>query len=164
MTREEALTEWVMPAIRRTWNEKKCDEILKALAQEPCIQEKQANADKIDAVYIDGFKAGYSQARFDLEQESCDDCVSRKAAIDACLKGLNRKEMVSNIKALPPVTSAEKVAHWEYVQYDGNPNIGNWHCSKCRAIVNYKPTYNWEKKPYHKFCPNCGRKMEDVKE
>ena len=26
-------------------------------------------ADKIDAVYIEGFKAGYSQARFDLEQE-----------------------------------------------------------------------------------------------
>jgi hypothetical protein len=84
---------------------------IKALEQEPCIQEKQANADKIDAVYIDGFKAGYSQARFDLEQEpkycdrnicikneyngiSCDECevtksqepcedaISRQAAID----------------------------------------------------------------------------------
>ena len=32
-------------------------------------EAKQANTDKIDAVYIDGFKAGYSQARFDLEQE-----------------------------------------------------------------------------------------------
>lgn len=54
---------------------------IKALEQEPCIQEKQANADKIDAVYIDGFKAGYSQARFDLEQELCEDCVSRNAII-----------------------------------------------------------------------------------
>ena len=45
------------------------DEAIKELEQNPCIQEKQANADKIDAVYIDGFKAGYSQARFDLEQE-----------------------------------------------------------------------------------------------
>lgn len=35
MTREEALTEWVIPAIEKTWNEKKCDEILKALEQEP---------------------------------------------------------------------------------------------------------------------------------
>ena len=34
--------------------------------------------------------------------EPCD-AVNRKAAIDACLKGLNRKEMVSNIKSLPSV-------------------------------------------------------------
>ena len=24
---------------------------------------------------------------------------------------------------------------WKYVQYDANPNIGNWHCSECRHIV-----------------------------
>lgn len=73
MLREEAIEKWVIPALKRTWNEKRCKEIIEALEQEPCIQEKQANADKIDAVYIDGFKAGYSQARFDLEQEPCDD-------------------------------------------------------------------------------------------
>lgn len=36
-----------------------CNIAIEALEQQPCIQEKQANADKIDAVYIDGFKAGY---------------------------------------------------------------------------------------------------------
>ena len=46
-----------------------------------------------------------------LNQEPCD-AVSRKAAIDACLKGLNRKEMVSSIKALPPVTPVEKANKW----------------------------------------------------
>ena len=36
MTREEAIERWVIPALKNTWNEKKCDEILKALEQEPC--------------------------------------------------------------------------------------------------------------------------------
>ena len=60
-----------------TLDGEEADEIIKALEREPCIQEKQANADNIDAAYIDGFKAGYSQARFDLEQEPCEDTISR---------------------------------------------------------------------------------------
>lgn len=44
---------------------------------------------------------------------------------------------------------------WEYNQYDGNPNIGNWHCSECRKIVSGK--YN--QYPNYNFCPNCGAKM-----
>ena len=36
MTREEAINKWVMPAIKNTWNEKKCGEIIEALEQVPC--------------------------------------------------------------------------------------------------------------------------------
>ena len=36
MTREEAINKWIIPAIKNTWNEKKCNEILKALQKEPC--------------------------------------------------------------------------------------------------------------------------------
>jgi hypothetical protein len=41
-----------------------------------------------------------------LEQEPCDDAISRQAAIDACLNGWNKdyKEIVKEIRALPPVT------------------------------------------------------------
>jgi len=102
-----------------------------------------------------------------IEQEPCNDCISRQDAVNACRNGWGYDDetiehIVGNILGLPPVTPAEKVGRWEYVQYDGNPNIGNWHCSECRYIVNYEPTYNWEKKPYHKFCPMCGAKMEEV--
>ena len=44
---------------------------------------------------------------------------------------------------------------WEYNQYDGNPNIGNWHCSNCHNIC-------YEMKLAHdnyNFCPNCGADM-----
>lgn len=43
----------------------------------------------------------------------------------------------------------EKTGHWEYVQYDGNPNIGNLHCSECDRIAYFE--YN--------YCPNCGARM-----
>ena len=99
-----------------------------------------------------------------LKQEPCADCVSRQVMLDALEKWWNCKteedDIYEIIKTMPPVTPAPKMGHWEYVQYDGNPNIGNWHCSECRSIVEYKPTYNWEKKPYHKYCYNCGAKME----
>lgn len=87
--------EWLIPMNNAL------DMAIKALEQEPCIKEKQANADKIDAVYIDGFKAGYSQARFDLEQKPCEDCVSRQAVLDKI-----RAEIKSQI-------------HTEYIPYTG---------------------------------------------
>lgn len=45
---------------------------------------------------------------------------------------------------------------WIYIQYDGNPKVGNWHCSECREIapvniVGYSEKTN--------FCPNCGADM-----
>lgn len=36
---------------------------------EPTIQECQAESDKIDAAFHDGYNHGYAQARFDYEQE-----------------------------------------------------------------------------------------------
>ncbi len=59
---------------------------------------------KIDAVYIDGFKAGYSQARFDLEQEP----------------------------SVTPQQKTERWIPLEYDGYaDGNPIWDKWECSKC---------------------------------
>ena len=46
----------------------------------------------------------------------------------------------------------QKTGHWEYVQYDGNPKIGNYHCSVCRHIIIPFENQN--------YCPNCGAKMK----
>ena len=118
------------------------------------------------SVYHPDYLDALNMAVEALEQEPCTDVISRQAAQDYIAKYLSQylyddvREAVEVIDEyigeLPSVTPAEKVGHWEYVQYDGNPNIGNWHCSECRAIVNYEPIYNWEKKPHYKFCPNCG--------
>ena len=105
MNREEAIEKWVIPALKNTWNEKRCNEVLEALEQEPC------------------------------------DAVNRKAAIDACLKGLNRKEMVANIKALPSVTPAE------------SEQLGMRTDDKCKECKK-----DWTK------CGRCPVTMEWVKE
>lgn len=49
---------------------------------------------------------------------------------------------------------------WIYTQYDGNPNIGNWHCSECRHIVHG----GYSQKPYYNFCSNCGADMRQEAE
>lgn len=52
---------------------------------------------------------------------------------------------------------AEEVptGHWEWVQYDANPQIGNFHCSECRYIP---AIFNLSAQRMH-YCPNCGAKM-----
>jgi hypothetical protein len=97
------------------------------------------------------------------EQQPCEDAISRQAAIDAFGDvhplDYNAQAYLSKIKELPPVSVAEKTGRWEWVQYDGNPNIGNWHCSECNrivcgAITAKSPVYTY------KYCPNCGAKMK----
>lgn len=41
MTRKEAINKWIIPAIKNTWNAKKCKEILEALEQEPIDYKTQ---------------------------------------------------------------------------------------------------------------------------
>ena len=57
----------------------------------------------------------------------------------------------------------KKMGHWEWVQYDSNPNIGNWHCSECRTIIPHIPEET-DNTPIYKFCPMCGVKMEESEE
>ena len=89
--------------------------------------------------------------------EPCADCISRKAAIDACLKGLNRKEMVANIKALPPVTPAPKMGHW--IAQDIHNCHTNFRCSECDYVYDFIHLYG-EPTADYTYCPNCGAKME----
>lgn len=61
--------------------------------------------------------------------------------------------------------SQEETGHWEWVQYDYNPKLGNWHCSECRSIV--IECVNKKDKggiPLYKYCPQCGARMESEEE
>jgi len=45
---------------------------------------------------------------------------------------------------------------WVWVQYDANPEIGNFHCSECH----YVPASFCLSATRFNFCPNCGTRME----
>ncbi len=54
------------------------------------------------------------------------------------------------------INSQQKVGKWEWVQYDENPEIGNFHCSECRYIP---AIFNMSAQKLN-YCPKCGAKME----
>ncbi|MBQ2161278.1 MAG: hypothetical protein II444_05555 [Firmicutes bacterium] len=74
--------------------------------------------------------------------------------------GLTEEQVMEVVEAL---RQEPKMGHWEWVQYDSNPNIGNWHCSECNrivcgAITAANPVYAY------KYCPDCGAKMFEPQE
>ena len=108
-----------------------------------------------------------------LEQQPCEDCISREDAMNMFwngtegydCRGFTRMDIGEILDNLPSVTPQPKMGHWEYVQYDYNPNIGNWHCSECRNIV--IECANKTKKggiPTYNYCPNCGADMRGEEE
>ncbi len=95
------------------------------------------------------------------EQKLCNDCISRQATVDAfnafadeVNQDTDIHEAIEIVLNLPSVTPAEKVGHWEWKQYDiAFPEIGNYHCSSCDAVGKNGDNY----------CPNCGAKMQEMK-
>jgi hypothetical protein len=103
---------------------------------------------------------------------SSEDCISRKAIIDAVHryfadgfdsdKWWNSTYVLDAVNRVPSATPQQKTGHWEWVQYDANPNIGNWHCSECRSIVvEHFPKTSMGGIPLYKYCPECGAKMQE---
>ena len=98
-----------------------------------------------------------------LEQELCEDAVSRDKAIVQLSHLLSDwdddwnvviRKCIETVKIVQPVTPAEKVGKW-IIKGE------SWYCSRCN-----EPIYEiYEDKPYEKYCPNCGSKMiQEVEE
>ena len=109
-------------------------------------------------------------------QVSCDDCISRQVVLDLPKntergfggKILEQSINIEYIKALPPVTPAEKVGHWIPPQCDdgmSDPIYYQVRCSECGFDLDPQ-TFGEELKKYgaDRFCPKCGAKMQEVKE
>lgn len=122
------------------------------------LTEPRNNMDKIT---LDACKGAIKA----LEQQSCEDCISREAVdeyITNLLSGYlydeertRLEDLTAFIWELPSVQPTRPTGKWEYVQYDYNPNIGNWHCSECRFMFVMSGV------PEYKYCPNCGARMAE---
>lgn len=110
-----------------------------------------------------------------LEQEPCDDAISRQATIDAvetigfdfsdsdlseveleevcAVVGDVRQTWLQRIKRLPSVEPERKTGKWiehKWAEEENGLLISNWECNLCGM---------WERKTSD-FCPSCGAKME----
>ena len=102
-----------------------------------------------------------------LEQQPCEDCISREAVLETIedcnsdgLKGIfcsynDGERFKEYIKDLPSATPKEKTAAW--VPIDAEPH-DICECNACGWLLYY------EDKTDYKYCPNCGAKMDEVEE
>ena len=106
-------------------------------------------------------------AREILEQEPCEDAISRQAVIDEAFevdtKEYGRIEVVGvdAIDALPPANPQPKTGQWE--QY-GNSWEDKFKCSECgkeqpKILCGERIIGHWSD-----YCPNCGAKMVEPQE
>jgi hypothetical protein len=104
-----------------------------------------------------------------LEQDTCGDAINRDAVLEKAVYTETEEGWcgytvdVDYIKSLPPVISQPKTGYLEWVPYDYNPKLGDWHCSECGCVVVECVEKN-EKGgiPLYKYCPQCGAKMSEI--
>lgn len=180
MTREEAI-DILQGAIKKPNTKdgylgQAIDMAIEALEQKPkTIQEIQAESEKYQKAFEDGYEQGYAQARFDYEQEPCEDAISRKAVLDAFWK-LDVELRPSAIDAILnmvnelPSVKPQRTGHWKLVQRGKSIDIC---CSNCEKVRIKQYAYNYTIDQLDKedleecfecadmrYCPNCGAKME----
>lgn len=86
-----------------------------------------------------------------LEQQPCDDAISRQAVDDAIYDysrscDVNYHQIMEFIEKIPSVTPQPKTGHWIFDEILDK----HYYCSECKSMgVDY-----WD------YCPNCGAKME----
>ena len=143
------------------------DMAIQALLQEPTVQDKQAESEKYQKAFDDGYANGYLQARFDYEQEPCDDAVSREAVRQGMLKyGFTAPDMTVHEfveDELPSVTvrqtdDAERQTG-EWIAQDIHNCHTDFRCSECGYIHSFMHLYG-EPIADFTYCPNCGADME----
>jgi len=93
-----------------------------------------------------------------LEQEPCENCISRQAVLEWLkdkdfIKTKNQEENARRELAdLPSVTPQPKIGHWIDIMVGDMPAQA---CARCNTF--YPLAYTGGG---HKYCPNCGAKME----
>ena len=114
--------------------------------------EQQYDTDRVEDAVEMAIKA--------LEQEPCEDCVSKDAVLDLVADyDLSMGQVVKGIHNLPSVTPQQKTGR--LILLDECSNSG-YYCSECHKKVVKEGWSNTVKKI--KYCPNCGCKMQEVKD
>jgi len=88
-----------------------------------------------------------------LKQQPCEDCISRSEALRIAESYYHAEQVAEEIRELPSVTPTIPKGEWKALNYKDEMWGYVYKCSNCGAIE-YGDAY----------CPNCGAKMEGVRE
>lgn len=160
------------------WNKEFTEVLNDVLEQEPCgdTVSRQAVIDAMFGLCDDGENPHIDAITDTIERipsvtpQPCEDAISRQAVLDALDSGKYSNEFCEEhhidwsinlgmahivVNELMPITPQPKIGHWEWVQYDYNPELGNWCCSECKSVV-VECVPAGCGVPLYKHCPQCG--------
>lgn len=121
-------------------------------------------------------RSAFKMAIEALEQEPCDDTISRKAAIDAIIKieqddieqygckipeGFDSSPAIEALNDLPPAIPQPKIGHW--VNKSRRSGCGILFVASECTCCGMKTPFNCDEFLY-RYCPNCGAKMVELQE
>ena len=103
-----------------------------------------------------------------LEQEPCEDAISRQAAISDIHEmqewhtgdAFNADRVIRQLKDLPPVIPSRPTGHWIFEEGDGKTCADGYVCSACNKSFHTHVPYFAE----YEFCPHCGAYMVESEE
>ena len=135
------------------------------------------NLKAILEVHFAGFKDELIESAvkriMQLKYEKSHDCLDREYLFQVlddfcgCDRGatITLDTLADLVADMPSVQPGQKTGHWEWVQYDYNPKLGNWHCSECRCVfLEFVEKNEKSNIPLYKYCPQCGAKMAGSEE
>ena len=120
-------------------------------AKEKLYMEWQGSLE--DNIDYAGVSDAYKMAIEALEQQPCEDCISREAVLDLCDSKdpeYKVRYFKEDVECLPPVTPRPKTGRWTRVTDKAGHLV--WECD-C----------GWQQRFYTNFCPDCGIKMQEKK-
>ena len=143
------------------------------MTNEECIQELKEELKEVNtwvAIYANDKKVcipkekrkkALDMAIKALEQEPCEDAISREEAINEMSNALKRvfvehRDIAEKaMNKLPPVTPQPKIGHWiEEEVFDGEVA---YKCSECGGL--FELENGTPKDNEYNFCPKCGARM-----
>ena len=109
------------------------------------------------------YSEAFKMAIKTLEQQPCDDCISREAAIRLAEQGQIQgfEWQFKELNKLPSVTPQQKIGQW--VRHDTGHSI-YYDCSRCGCAApctEFCDCFMWKLSAY---CPDCGAKMVETQE
>lgn len=96
-----------------------------------------------------------------LEQEPCEDAISRQAVLDL-LEDTNNGWIINEVSQLPSVKPQENTGHW--IGIDEEPHEV-WECDHCGFVIDGSGCIDpYDYRDTYKYCPYCGAKMIEPQE